>query len=55
MLAKILQCMELMLYKLKRSYEIRQMNSNEVKETSCDTIEIQCMGKISSRVHDIEL
>ena len=33
--------MELMLYKSKRSYEIRQMNSNEVKETSYDTIEIQ--------------
>ena len=30
-----------MLFIPKRSYEIRRMNSNEVKETSCDTIEIQ--------------
>ena len=31
---------KLMFFKL-RSYLMRQMNSNEIKETSCDTIEIQ--------------
>ena len=42
-----------MLFKPKRSYEIRRMNSNKGKEISCDTID--SMEKTSTRVHDIEL
>ena len=30
-----------MFFKLRRSYWMRRMNRNKVKETSCDTIEIQ--------------